>query len=71
MFSGGRDKQQRAVGLKLIFSYNVFYCAYESCILVGESQSKIRLWCHSVNLFNYRGVSESKIFKIHRFKIFL
>ena len=56
MFSGGRDKQQQAVGLKLIFSYNVFYCAYESCILVRESQSKIRLWCHSVNLLTYRGV---------------
>ena len=26
-FQGGRDKQQRAVGLRLIFSYNIFYYA--------------------------------------------
>ena len=50
---GWRDKQQRAVGLKLIFISYVFCDAYKICILVGGRQSKIGLWYHSVNLLIY------------------
>ena len=50
---GGRDKQQRAVGLKLIFISYVFCDAYKICILVGGRQSKVGLWYHSVNLLIY------------------
>ena len=28
-------------GLQLIFSYNVFYYTYESCIIMGEVRAKL------------------------------
>ena len=37
MFSGARDKDTAGCHwFKLIFSCNVFYYTYESCIIMGE-----------------------------------